>query len=122
MTADMEFPQTAVRCCKMFILSDYNIIIMRYLRMGLQAGRGRKEQSVLELAVLLTIGYLGGRFQSVAWIFLSSALVLVTAPFYLVERMGIASPLALVCLTLIAIAAIQSGSLTGLLKTHHQPD
>lgn len=72
---------------------------------------------MLELAVLLTIGYLGGCFRHIAWIFLSSGLVLVGAPVYLMEQLGIISPPALVFLTLVAVAAIQSGSLTGLLKT-----
>jgi len=72
---------------------------------------------VLEFAVLLTIGYLGGCFRHIAWIFLSSGLVLVGAPVYLMEQLGIISPPALVFLTLVAVAAIQSGSLTGLLKT-----
>jgi hypothetical protein len=73
---------------------------------------------VLELAVLLTIGYLGGCFRHIAWIFLSSGLVLVGAPVYLMVQLGIVSPLALILLTFVAIATIQSGSLTGLLKMH----
>ncbi len=71
---------------------------------------------MLELAVLLTIGYLGGCFRHIAWIFLSSGLVLVGAPVYLTEQLGIDSPLALIFLTFVAVATIQSGSLTALLK------
>lgn len=77
---------------------------------------------MLELAVLLTIGYLGGRFRHVAWIFLSSGVVLVGAPVYLTKQLGIVSPLALVFLTLLAVATIQAGALTGLLKAQTRYD
>lgn len=76
---------------------------------------------MLELSILLTVGYLGGCFLRTAWIFLSSVFVLVASPVYLVEEMGIGSPVALICLTLIAIAAVQSGSLTALLKAQAEP-
>lgn len=77
---------------------------------------------MLELAVLLTIGYLGGCFRHLAWLFLASVLALFGAPIYLVGQMGIASPFALVCLTLMAIATIQSGSLIGLLKARTEAE
>ncbi|MCG5478996.1 hypothetical protein [Sinorhizobium alkalisoli] len=77
---------------------------------------------MVELAVLLTIGYLGGCFGHLAWLFLSSVLVLFGAPIYLVGQMGIASPFLLICLTLMAIATIQSGSLTGLLKARTEAE
>ncbi|MBD9373707.1 hypothetical protein IB238_13855 [Rhizobium sp. ARZ01] len=71
---------------------------------------------MLELTVLLTVGYLGGRFRHVAWIFLSSGFVLVGTPVYLTKQLGIASPPALILLTLLAVATIQLGSLIGLLR------
>ena len=70
---------------------------------------------MFELAGLLIIGYLGGCFGRVAWLFLSSSVVMIGAPLYLASQMGVANPLALALMTLTAITAIQFGSLAGLL-------
>jgi len=70
---------------------------------------------MFELAALLTIGYVGGCFGRVAWLFLSSSVVMIGAPLYLASQMGVLNPLALVLMSLMAIAAIELGSLAGLL-------
>ncbi|MEI2302416.1 hypothetical protein [Ensifer sp. MJa1] len=70
---------------------------------------------MLELAILLTIGFLGGCFRRVAWIFLASILVLFVSPIYLVHYREIDGVLAVILLTLLAVMTVQLGSLTGLL-------
>lgn len=70
---------------------------------------------MLELAILLTVGFFGGCFRRVAWIFLSSVVVLLIAPIYLVQYREIGSVLAMILLTLLAVMTVQLGSLTGLL-------
>ncbi|WDZ80821.1 hypothetical protein PWG15_23975 (plasmid) [Ensifer adhaerens] len=70
---------------------------------------------MLELAILLTVGFFGGCFRRVAWIFLSSVVVLLSAPIYLVQYREIVSVLPVILLTLLAIMTVQLGSLTGFL-------
>lgn len=70
---------------------------------------------MLELAILLTVGFLGGCSRRVAWIFLSSVVVLLITPIYLVQYREIVSPLPVILLTLLAVMTVQLGSLTGLL-------
>lgn len=70
---------------------------------------------MFEFATLLTIGFLGGCFGRVAWIFLSSIVVLFITPIYLVLQRGIDGVFAVVFLTLLAIMTVQLGSVTGLL-------
>lgn len=70
---------------------------------------------MLELAILLTVGYLGGRSRRVVWIFLISAVVLVATPIYLVQEREVVGVIAVISLTLLAIVAVQLGALTGLL-------
>lgn len=70
---------------------------------------------MLEFASLLTIGFLGGCFRRLAWLFVSSVAVLLIAPFYLVSYREIASVPAVIILTLLAVMTVQLGSLTGFL-------
>lgn len=70
---------------------------------------------MLELAILLTFGFLGGCFRRVAWIFLSSIVVLLVTPIYLVQYREVVSALPVILLTLLAVMTVQLGSVTGLL-------
>lgn len=70
---------------------------------------------MFEFATLLTIGFLGGCFGRVVWIFLSSIVVLLITPVYLVLQRGIDGVFAVILLSLLAVMTVQLGSVTGLL-------
>ena len=70
---------------------------------------------MFEFATLLTIGFLGGCFGRVVWIFLSSIVVLLITPIYLMLQHGIDGVSAVIFLSLLAVMTVQLGSVTGLL-------